>query len=122
MTDDQILEVVQAHKEGKQIQCSKRISIPVWGTGPDGNWSDCGVLGSTIIWNFIEYDYRVKPEPRKPREWWIKMGTHGYGGMPDVITSMRPHSDIHTEDYIHVREVIEKPFDANKIPTEIYCS
>lgn len=63
MTDDEILTVVQAHKEGKKIECKGRHlshpMIPKW-----NEWTD-----SNPHWNFAEFDYRVAPEPRKPREW-----------------------------------------------------
>ncbi len=55
MTDDEIIAVVQAHKEGKRIEVS----------GPNGgNWS----VTSKPQWDFQNLDYRVAPEPRKPRE------------------------------------------------------
>jgi len=60
MTDDEIITIVTAHKEGKQIQlrCS---NIP--------EWTD--VVRNEPSWNFEMIEYRVAPEPRKPREWWV---------------------------------------------------
>lgn len=57
MTDDQILEVVRAHKEGKKIECRYMDEDSLWGTWSSG------------IWKFSEYQYRVALEPRKPLEW-----------------------------------------------------
>ncbi len=57
MTDDEILEVVQAHKDGKRIEVYEGAS-----------WKICAFQPP---WNFGMFDYRVAPEPRKPREWWI---------------------------------------------------
>lgn len=53
MTDQEIIEVVQAHAAGKTIQyrnkrCSKR-------------WDDCA--NNDPSWDFMLTDYRVKPEP-----------------------------------------------------------
>lgn len=89
MTDDQILEVVQAHKEGKQIEVKPN----------HGYWGGC-VLNEPN-WNFADYDYRVKTEPRKPRDFWIHF--HSYGFMHEVH-----ENDVrHCPSCVHVREVIE---------------
>ena len=57
MTNDEIIAVVQAHKEGKKIERRLRNSITaLWLLAPDP------------VWNFNEHDYRVALEPRKPRE------------------------------------------------------
>ncbi len=115
MSDDQILEVVQAHKEGKKIQ----------GKAPHGSnvWVD---LGNEVDWNFQSREYRVSPEPpteelcpccgkpRKsepdhklpPREWWIVSDA---SNGPWRAYTYRP-SFLNPEFekcYVHVREVIE---------------
>lgn len=64
MTDDEIIEVVRAHKEGKQIECIPR---------GEGRWKETFFEGKPISWNFHLFDYRVKPEPRKPREWILNL-------------------------------------------------
>lgn len=51
MTDEEILTVVQAHKDGKQIQCRS--------IGCDGEWEDT----YSPKWNFWANEYRIKPEP-----------------------------------------------------------
>lgn len=51
MTDDEILKVVRAHKDGKAIQRrDKRY---------DGEWEDV----ATPTWDFDSYEYRTKPIP-----------------------------------------------------------
>jgi hypothetical protein len=50
MTDQEIIEIVTAHINGKTIQCRYQ----------KGPWAD--VLG-TLAWNFGEFDYRIKPQP-----------------------------------------------------------
>ena len=55
MTDDEIIAVVQAHKEGKKVEV-------MWKGGPQ-RW----IQFDNPRWNFEHADYRVAPEPRKPR-------------------------------------------------------
>ena len=61
MTDDEIITVVRAQMNGqaRRIQCKAPTSDNCWMplTNPDG------------YLNFRYMDYRVAPEPRKPREW-----------------------------------------------------
>src|SRR5436190_20474355 len=56
MTDDEIIAVVQAHKDGKQIQrCGK---APHYMVHKWNEWKD-----SNPNWNFADFDYRTAPEP-----------------------------------------------------------
>ena len=71
MTDKEIIEVIQAHSEGKQIQFRNKLFIPVW--------TDC--VDNEPSWDFCTRDYRVKPEkktrPYKGREeCWADMQKH----------------------------------------------
>lgn len=54
MTNDEIIEVVMAHKAGKKIQESL-IHMEAWFPVSDP------------CWNFPKYKYRVAPEPPKPK-------------------------------------------------------
>lgn len=70
MTDKEIIEVVQAHSEGKQIQFLDNHLK---------DWLDCSI--NEPCWDFSSYDYRVKPEgkirPYKDRdECWADMQKH----------------------------------------------
>ncbi len=56
MTDEEIIAVVQAHKEGKRIQIRRRSSDEI---KSDYGWKS----GDPLRWNFIECEYRVAPEP-----------------------------------------------------------
>lgn len=59
MTNQEIIDVVQAHLEGREIETSAK---------------GCNRWHPTVVaptWSFDVYDYRVKPEPPKPREFWI---------------------------------------------------
>lgn len=58
MTDDQIIEVVKAHKEGKVIQ---------WCNADKNDWADyqvCSFKDSGLNFDFMHYDYRIKSEPK----------------------------------------------------------
>lgn len=70
MTDKEIIEVIQAHIEGKQIQYYDNVRY---------EWLDCE--DNNPCWNFYSTDYRVKPEsnvrPYKDREeCWNDMQKH----------------------------------------------
>jgi hypothetical protein len=90
MTHDEMIAVIRAHKEGKTIECRKCGDVR-------DPWE---VAGPT--WDFPAFDYRVKPEPSKPREWWLHKDLGNGGGL--IV------SDVPTQcpcKPIHVREVID---------------
>ncbi len=90
MSDVQILEVVRAHMEGKKIQCRALTEYGLWGSRISDRW------------NFECYEYRVLPEPRKPRELWLlKSVTDGYWRECDE----KPIYDI--GNILHVRVIEE---------------
>ena len=102
MTDDQILEVVQAHKEGKKIQ-----SLSVYESDVPHHWRDVR-FGETVNqlpvnWDFTRFIYRVEPEPRKPREFEIILDNN------DEIWNDKSFHHCHAINHerIRVREVIE---------------
>ena len=53
MTNDEIIAVVQAHKDGKRIQCRN--------TNGQNKWAD---MPHSPVWNFPAVVYRVKPEKK----------------------------------------------------------
>lgn len=55
MTTQEKIAVMQAHVDGKKVQFK---------LAKASAWSDCTVP----LWGWSEYDYRIKPEPRR---WWI---------------------------------------------------
>ncbi len=95
MTDSEIIAVVVAHQEGKKIQARRVYGKPhPW---ENLDWSDVNAH-----WQFAEFDYRVAPEPRKPREFWIHLNA---SGMHEVHETTENRS--HCGHCILVREVIE---------------
>lgn len=93
MTDEQILEVVSAHKEGKEIEWrDRRHAVCEWHNlrrSTSGGW---------FGWDFQNLEYRVVPEPRKPREWIVVEGHDALWFPRACVGQLNP---------IHVREVIE---------------
>lgn len=81
MTIDQIIEVLQAAKAGKQIERERETDL---------SWYDIDINE----WISFLAPMRVKPEPR---EGWI---------LRNHLVAYKP-SGYSTEEYIHVREVLE---------------
>lgn len=64
MTHDEMIAVIQAAKEGKEIEWKY--------VGQNDGWNP--LVGSTqgqVYFDFRSMEYRVKPEPVKPRQLWI---------------------------------------------------
>lgn len=59
MTEDEIIEVVTAKRDNPGAVVQWRNS------GTDAPWNSC--VGNKPFWAFHKYDYRIKPEPPKPR-------------------------------------------------------
>ena len=95
MTDDQIIEVVRAHRDGKIIQ---------WCNADKNDWADyqiCCFKDSGLNFDFIHYDYRIKPESKlrpyrdakeflnaqKEQGPYIKTLEHGYQIIISVFNS-----------------------------------
>jgi hypothetical protein len=96
MTHDEIIQVVQAHKDGKVIQY-RRMAQDGW------------VLASTPTWNFSELDYRVKP---MPKEYWLvphadKLGFMVFGSSPKNLEPDLYSVELDFANTIHVVTVVE---------------
>lgn len=99
MTPDDMIAVIQAHKDGKSLECRKH---------GESSWLD--LTGLNPLFNFQGFDFRVKIEPPKPREWWINI----YGNDMDNVaihsseeSASRGRAGIDVE-VVHVREVLPK--------------
>ena len=100
MSDDEIIEVVQARRDGKRIQAqTKNIT---------NNWTD---VTSAPSWNFNDVDFRIAPEPRKPRDWLIHIPKKPINECVkvDIFPGSENHSrlPVYESECIRVREVIE---------------
>lgn len=89
MSIDQIVEVVTAFRDGKKVQSRQRFANTCWG---DTNSPD---------WNFSEFEYRLK---REPREFWIV--DHRDHEVPRVYSCEQKLWSGFTGEQIHVLEVI----------------
>ena len=89
MTDDEIIAVVQAHKVGKVIE---------WSYKAGTRWQQA----LSPVWNFDSLDYRVKPEPPKPREFWIE---ERFGYVHALHNNLKPALR-EGSLFTHVREVL----------------
>lgn len=67
MTPEKMIEVIQAHADGKQIECRQQ-GRPSWHAR--SSWHAV----TDPIWNFEEYEYRIKPSPRTV---WIRYYADG---------------------------------------------
>ncbi len=109
MTDDEIIAVVRAHKEGKEIQCRMLgSSREFYGWNITSPSSDPlhpsgSTEGNRSWWNFETHEYRVLHGPRKPREWDLYVSDDGHLYDPMVAPYRLP--------VIKVREVIEPEID-----------
>ena len=111
MTDSEIIAVVQAHKEGKKIQGRVLRTSQWYQNGIDDKWVD---LSIGVDWNFKDTQYRVAPEPRKPREMFLV-----YNGS-NTWKEYPCHQSCCDQQQLHVREVLEnEPQNFAEIPTEI---
>jgi hypothetical protein len=67
MTHDEMIEVIQAHKDGKVIQFKRNCGVC--------DWTSLAKVKSPH-WNFSAVKYRVKPEPK---EYWLVPYTYKKG-------------------------------------------
>jgi hypothetical protein len=67
MTHDEMIEVIQAHKDGKVIQ--RRVKAAI-----DSKFKDRHV--KHVFMDFATHDYRIKPEPK---EYWLLPYLDGSG-------------------------------------------
>lgn len=67
MNPDEMIAILQAYKEGKEIEfLDMKNPDEGWHPIPGMKWNF-----SLDRWNFARHKYRIKPDQRKPREWVI---------------------------------------------------
>lgn len=95
MTDQEVIDIVTAHRDGKTIQHKNR---------RHGNqWEDY-LPNTTPSWSFHDYLYRVKPDEKPPvRDWWIILNEED-GRNVIRGTPFKPEFE---QNAVHVREVLE---------------
>ncbi len=98
MSHNEIIAVVTAAAGGAKIEFRDCLDA-------SGPWFETAIPD----WNFHRFDYRVRPEPPKPREWWI--AAYRTNRMAHVFRSEHDAQSLCyitelAEPFIHVREVL----------------
>jgi hypothetical protein len=105
MKIDDIITVLRAAKEGKPLEFKP---LPRIDPLCQYDWQDA----PSPSWDFSTKEYRVKPEPPKPREFWICCnGTDQEGRPLDAL--IYPRAPICNRTVIHLREVVDAPSVSN---------
>jgi len=86
MSPEEMIDVIQAHKDGEQIQFLYKTEKP----SSDNCWLDA----KTPTWNFTSYNYRIKPKAPKTMHQYLLYNTKDnkyictsalYSSMEDAI-------------------------------------
>lgn len=94
MQIDKMIAVLQAHKEGKKLQCRFNDSAP------SDEWSD----SRAPSWQFDVMEYRVKPEPK---EVWINYTSAGtVAGTYYDEDSAKGAAELYKRTTRHFKEVV----------------
>jgi hypothetical protein len=105
MTHDEMIEVIQAHKDGKVIQVNTDGAYS--SDGPNRGWLDA--IERELMWNFELNDYRVKPAPK---EYWMvphadKLGFMVFGSSPKNLEPDLYSVELDFANTIHVVTVVK---------------
>ena len=57
MSPQEMIDVIQAHTQGKQIEFLHKTENPLS--------KNCWIIAKTPTWNFTSYNYRIKPKAPK---------------------------------------------------------
>ena len=93
MTTTEMIAVLQAFERGEVIEYRPKNSQR-WGSAEP-------------IWNFSQFDYRVKPNPR---EWWLNVYEDGSKGAMHDSRAEADRNKAYVDkriDCVHVREVLD---------------
>ncbi len=94
MTPDEMIDVIQAAKDGERIEA--RLDVH-----DNEQWRN----SDDPVWNFARYEYRRKP---KPREWWANEYGNGRPCMHGTLRDANAHATCNRIETIHVIEVLEE--------------
>jgi hypothetical protein len=104
MSPQEMIDVIQAHKNGKQIEFRFKTEKP----SSDNYWLDA----KTPTWNFATYDYRVVPKAPKTMHQYLLHAPSG-----QYVCTNRFYSSIEDiiEDYKDSNWTVVKRLDHTKI-------
>ncbi len=98
MTHDEMIVVIQAHKEEREIECRRLNGI--------GGWEACTAHPSAM--DFVHWEFRIKPEEKRPREWTVAATDFiNSGGRTLLVVKDGPRIDFNYAEPFKVREVLE---------------
>jgi hypothetical protein len=87
------IDVMTAFRDGKRVECVSLFNS-------DDDWARVRE-GHQFDWSSL--DYRIAPEPRKAREWWMSEN----GSLRRVFSTLQAaKGEFPREDFICVREVL----------------
>lgn len=95
MTHNEMIAVLEADRAGKPIQ---RYQI-----GGKGLWED---FDTSEGFDFVNYAYLEKPEPTKPREWWLNTYADRLPYVHDSKIAADKGAGSNRIDCVLVREVL----------------
>jgi hypothetical protein len=93
-----MIAVIAAHRDGEEIQ--RRIS-------PDDFWTTMNPE-SFVRFDFQSQEYRIKPQPPKPREWFIYLwnGVEATCACQEGDSRLPILRSLKDGQVVHVREVL----------------
>ena len=112
MTPQEMIDVIQAHKDGEQIQFLYNFEKP--------SSEDCWLDAKNPTWNFAVYNYRIKKKQQKELyRYLIKNYTHDSNTIY-YYESLQYFSSIEEakEFYTHCKSMVIKRLDYTKLIVE----
>ena len=98
MTHDEMIEVIKAHKDGKDLEVKSKMRGAAWYSRPNKGPND-------VRLNFDDYDYRVKKEPRML---YARIDERGYVGSASTDRTVIEKSHrAHGGEIVKFMEVME---------------
>ena len=94
MSHDEMIAVIQAHKDGRFIQVKHVVD------GIGDSWNDA----DSPRWDFKNFDYRIKPEPRSL---WVVRYQSGNiaGAYTDLVSAESRAEDVNNSTIHEYKEV-----------------
>lgn len=93
MTHDEMIAVIQAHKNGGKVEYRERSEIA---------WTP--VISGKPLWNFAAHDYRIKPAPRSL--WVVRYQSGNIAGTyTDLVSAESRAKDVNNSRIHEYKEV-----------------
>ena len=104
MSPQEMIDVIQAHTHGKQIEFLHKTENPLS--------KNCWIIAKTPTWNFTSYNYRIKPKAPKTMHQYLL-----YGPSQQYINTSGFYSSIEDaiKDYKNSLCIVVKRLDYTEI-------